>query len=827
MLKKIYNSIFNNIYSNPKLTIFFFIVTSVLSFIIFINNIKINTSTDDLISKKLEFRKKQDELKKYFPILSNNNIIVISGSDKNNVELAFDNFLSEFSKKKEIFSFYFSPQKEEFFKSNVFSLLDDDDKERLINKIYEFQPFLSEINKNTKLKGFNNLLELSVKNNNYNKMINILEKMNQSILSDNSLNWENLFLEQKEYYIIFKLDKNFSQRHFSGFYNFLQKIKSEQENVEISFTGSQILEYEELISVINGSIKASIISFFLVGIILWIAFNNFLIIFSLITSILVGLVITLGAITATLGSLNLISVAFAVLFIGISVDFGIQLCLRFSDNQSNNKNYILHSIKDISKPIIIVGVTSIIGFLSFIPTDYVGLSDLGIVSTIGVIIGLLTNIIFLPCMLISLKALNTNNQSFKINLLLEKIINFLYKSKHLSLSFLVILSLLSFYSFQNVKFDSDPLKLKDQDSQSVKLALKLLEKDPSSDYKISIFFEDINPEIIKKIKSLSTVKSVFSVNDILTNENYTEDISHLKFLLYQKNNKFYSDFSELDRLKKILITIYNDDSNKEKNIFKILSENINNIEKKDFYYLEQLWFGDFNKLNLKIEKILEQQEISLQDIPFYLKERYISDKGFERLEIFPKEKILAENKLEDFVNEVIDVFSGATGMPVVQKFAGDVVVKSFYTAFTITFLSLTIFCYYIFRNFVYLFLSLLPIIISFPLTLNVMMLISMNFNFANMIAIPLIFSLGMSYTIFMLNRYQNFKNLKKLVNSSTPNAVMFSGLTTISSFSSLAFSNHSGTSSMGQLLFISLLITLLSVLVILPLFVKGLEKKLQ
>ena len=202
MLKKIYNSTFNNIYSNPKLTIFFFIVTSVLSFIIFINNIKINTSTDDLISKKLEFRKKQDELKKYFPILSNNNIIVISGSDKNNVELAFDNFLSEFSKKKEIFSFYFSPQKEEFFKSNVFSLLDDDDKERLINKIYEFQPFLSEINKNTKLKGFNNLLELSVKNNNYNKMINILEKMNQSILSDNSLNWENLFLEQKEYYII-------------------------------------------------------------------------------------------------------------------------------------------------------------------------------------------------------------------------------------------------------------------------------------------------------------------------------------------------------------------------------------------------------------------------------------------------------------------------------------------------------------------------------------------------------------------------------------------------------------------------------------------------
>ena len=115
-------------------------------------------------------------------------------------------------------------------------------------------------------------------------------------------------------------------------------------------------------------------------------------------SILVGLFITTGITSLTVGSLNLISVAFAVLFIGLSVDFGIQVFLRILENQGENSQLktFKHELSLVSRTITIASIPSIVGFLSFVPTKYTGLSELGIISAIGLFIGLLVNILFLP-----------------------------------------------------------------------------------------------------------------------------------------------------------------------------------------------------------------------------------------------------------------------------------------------------------------------------------------------------------------------------------------------------------------------------------------------
>tara|TARA_E500000178_G_scaffold310262_1_gene325204 strand:- start:406 stop:726 length:321 start_codon:yes stop_codon:yes gene_type:complete len=101
-----------------------------------------------------------------------------------------------------------------------------------------------------------------------------------------------------------------------------------------------------------------------------------------------------------------------------------------------------------------------------------------------------------------------------------------------------------------------------------------------------------------------------------------------------------------------------------------------------------------------------------------------------------------------------------------------------------------------------------------------MIILKLNLNFANMIALPLLFSLGISYPIYLLKRFEEFGSLERLFSSNTPTAIMFSGLTTIFSFSTLYFSSHNGTSSMGLLLFICLSNTLVTSLIILPLFIK-------
>ena len=135
-------------------------------------------------------------------------------------------------------------------------------------------------------------------------------------------------------------------------------------------------------------------SLIFVSIILWIAFRNIKAIFYLIISILTGLIITLGLTTVIVGQLNLISVAFAVLFIGLSVDYGIQIYSRILEDKEKSEKKISKNIQKISNTLLIASIPSMVGFISFVPTDYTGLSELGVISFIGLIVGLMTNLFF-------------------------------------------------------------------------------------------------------------------------------------------------------------------------------------------------------------------------------------------------------------------------------------------------------------------------------------------------------------------------------------------------------------------------------------------------
>jgi len=106
------------------------------------------------------------------------------------------------------------------------------------------------------------------------------------------------------------------------------------------------------------------------------------------------------------------------------------------------------------------------------------------------------------------------------------------------------------------------------------------------------------------------------------------------------------------------------------------------------------------------------------------------------------------------------------------------------------------------------------------MTLFFMILFNIDFNFANMIALPLLYSLGISYPIYFLRRFLEFGKLESVISSNTPQAILFSGMTTILSFSTLAISQHNGTSSMGIMLFLSLSMTLLASIVFLPIMIK-------
>ena len=195
-----------------------------------------------------------------------------------------------------------------------------------------------------------------------------------------------------------------------------------------------------------------------------------------------------------------------------------------------------------------------VGFISFVPTNYVGLSELGIISFIGLIVGLITNIFFFTSMIIfsktSLRSENKEKENFY-----NKYFNLLNKRKKIFFISLFFILIFTIINFDRINFDSDALNLKDDNLESVILAKQLIEKNPTSDYIISVVLdkEDFNnQEKFEKLLNKKSIKSIFSYKDLIGSyEN--DELDYFKFLISsQMSDSFYSSFDELKRFQNLL-----------------------------------------------------------------------------------------------------------------------------------------------------------------------------------------------------------------------------------------------------------------------------------
>ena len=831
------NKILQNLLQYPKTIVIFFLSLSVISIFLVFNFLQVNTSTDDLINKKLKFKIDQDKLKKDFEILDNNILVKISGQKnavKKNSKLIIEDL-----KKRDDLSFYYSPSLDEVFKNNFFVFLNDNQKKELISTLYKNQPFISEISNNPRLEGFNNLLSLMLMKENLDEneivnLVKILKSFKNSSYENELVDWSEIInRNSSDLFIIVGIKKDkLEDSGFSNFYNYLDSLSNKFSSVSINYTGGLVIDYEEISSVANGASKAGFLSLFFVTVILWIAFKNLKAIFFLIISIIIGLTITLGLTTIIVGQLNLISVAFAVLFIGLSVDYGIQIYSRILENKNKlEKNHVILKVKSISNTLLIASVPSMVGFISFIPTNYSGLSELGIISFLGLIVGLLTNLLFFSSLIIIFDCYLKKIKNKKVNLY-KSCFSLLYKQKKIIFLFILFVLVFTFINLNKINFDSDALNLKDDSLKSVVLAKQLIEKNPTSDYIISVVLnkKDFNSQDnFKDILSKKSVKSIFSYKNLVDDYN-NDELDYFKFLISsQIDESFYSSFEDLNDFKRLLKKVSKIDnanlSSESLLLLDFLEENILTVE--EYKKLQQNYFLKFDEMTAVLRNLGKKNDNLVKNLPFFYKERYLSNSEKYRIEIFPSKDVSQKENLSEFVQEVQSVYPDATGMPVVQYYAGNVVINSFIFAMVISLIFLTGFIFFIFRKVKFVLITLSCLFLGALLTIFLMIILKINFNFANMISLPLLFSLGVSYPVYYLRRYIELQSIDLVVDSKTPSAIFLSAMTTICSFSTLAVSSHQGTSSMGILLFISLLMTIISSMFLLPIILSTLKLSIK
>ncbi|MBC6496718.1 MAG: MMPL family transporter [Alphaproteobacteria bacterium GM7ARS4] len=818
----------------------------------------LNTSTSDMLAEHLDFRRHSERLKKIFPLTRDVLVVVVSGESFTTSYKASRLLYRAMRERDDLFLNVFSAPHEPYFINNSLLFRDKDDIIDYSDALIEAQPFIATLSRDNNIKGIYRaieLIDLHAQEASFEEKERIYE-LKQDIATvvrdvhdghkPPTINWrkslgDDSIHEGTRFLIISSPQLDFSSlTPAKDAIDFItqegMRIKKEEAlEFEIGFSGNVALEEDEKASVIQGASVAGLLALVLVAFLVIRGLHSWRAALCVMLSLMLGLLLTTGYAAAAIGHLNLISTAFAVLFIGIGVDFGIQLCLRYLETSIENPKHTgeqrLHdSVISLERPLTLAAISAAGGFLAFVPTDYVGMSELGVIAGGGLAIAYIANLTLLPALL----SIFCRKASFIAKLPPETtpetpIHRFIEHHPVALTSIGFLIMSVSLLVVPHYKTNFDPFYLYDPESLSVKTTLTLLEDRESQLYAAQILAKDEKEaQTIKDtLHALPEVSVAHTISDFLPNNIATkrpiieetaflllpslELIAHNDPLSSEQRRQTIKDWAELERapqtghpgLQQAL------DSIKDRHASVLLS-----IE-------EAILRGLPTQLELLRDSLqptlIGKSSVSIQALPKSLRLFSLADDGFNIVTVLPSADVRhSPEELTRFVDAVRNEIPSATGPPVITVEGKREVLRAFVEAGTLAICFVLILLLLSLRAVVDSILAFLPLFMAATMTVAIAVAINLPLNFANIIALPLLFSLGVSYGIYLLSRERTAASVKAMMLSSTPRAILYSALTTVAGFGSLALSPHRGTASMGLMLLIALLSVLITSLIFLP-----------
>jgi uncharacterized protein len=627
---------------------------------------------------------------------------------------------------------------------------------------------------------------------------------------------------------------------------FVDDLELHEENgVRVRLTGQIALNHEELATVTVGMGIASAVSLLLVVTLLIVCFRSPRQTFSCLITLLVGLTLTAALGIAMVGTLNLISVAFAVLFIGLGVDFGIHYALRFRECREQLPSHsagLREAAISVGGALALTATAASISFFSFLPTNYVGLAELGLIAGCGMFIALLCTYLLMPALMTLVKPRFRKAVSWETTRQ-ATFAPWVRRRAGAVVACTAVLAVAGLALAPQARFDFDPLRLKDPHSESVATLLDLLEDDPTTAYAITVLADDLT-EAAQLAQQAESIEGVHSTRTVLSfvpaNQDEKLDIvADMAFLIEpalmapQMNAPTAAEvvaaYGPLRDALQSLAADSGDAAGQAAGRLVMALDTLINQSAIDPDVLDEIHFrllGGLPREMHNLRQSLEAEPVTLETLPAALREQWVAADGRARVEVFPRENLYVEkNAIRAFVTAVQDVMPDATGTPVSIYEAGRAVLTAFIQAGAIASIAIAIMLLVLLRSIKYTLLIFTPIVLAAIFTVAGAVLIGMPFNFANVIVLPLLFGLGVAGSLHIVIRERKLGGDAGALATSTPRAVTFSALTTMASFGSLGLSNHPGTASMGVLLTIAIAASVACTLVVLPAILVLLERR--
>src|SRR6202521_3662348 len=565
-------------------------------------------------------------------------------------------------------------------------------------------------------------------------------------------------------------------------------------------------------------------------IILWLALRSGRIIFAVALSLVAGLAISTALGLVLVGALNVISIAFFMLFVGLGVDFGIQFSVRYRAERHDHPDLLValrSAARKAGGPLALAAMGTAVGFYSFVPTAYRGLGELGEIAGSGMIVAFITSITLLPALL---TVLNPPSEAHPMGFsALAPVDHFLERHRVGVIVTTVLVVVLGSPLLIYLPFDFNPLHLRSPKVESVATFLEL-RKDPQAG---ANSIEIISPDLAAADAVAKRLSELQEVSQATTLSRFVPADQDAKLELIraaattiepslkpQEVDQPPTDQENIDAINATAAALTKAGANKQgpgAEAARRLADLLVRLSKADPAARKRTETVVVEPLKISLAHLreaIDPQHISIDTIPAEIATGWVTKDGRARVQVLPKGDPDDTTVLRNFVNAVIPIEPNATGPSVLLFQAGNTIVRAFIQAGIFALSAIALLLWVTLRRTIDVLLTLVPLIVAGIVTLEICVIIDLPLNFANIIALPLLLGVGVAFKIYYIMAWRSGKTA--LVQSSLSRAVIFSAMTTATAFGSLWLSNHPGTSSMGKLMALALACTMAAAVLFQP-----------
>ena len=611
----------------------------------------------------------------------------------------------------------------------------------------------------------------------------------------------------------------------------LQDVKAGGATVD--YTGQIPLSDEQFASLTNGLLLGGIISVLLIALWLFLALRSWRLIVPILLTLVLGLSLTITFAAIAISDLNLISVAFAILFIGLAVDFGIQFSVRLRDVRHGVGDLALaisETARQAGGQIALAAAATACGFLAFSPTPFVGVAELGTIAGAGMLIAFLCTITFLPA---ALWLFAPRPESIPIGLPFgEQVDSFVFHHRRATLLVFGVLAIAGAIAALTVGFDANPLDTKDPHTESMRTLNGLL-NDPAT----NPFYAEVLTANLAAAKSMAAKLSALpEVSGVISGATFVPDDQNIKLAMLAQAQTILAPTLQTTSITqsgaraavtvqdiRISMSMARDAILKAKTQLPAnspllsIADALNKLLTKDDAQVMAMNDAVTRFLPAELTRLnesLNAKTITQATLPPEIARNWFLPDGRVRVEALPTAAAQHTKGLREFAGAVVSVAPNAGGPAISTIATAQTILDSFREAAFLAALAIAVILFIVFRNFRDALLVLSTLTLSALLTALFAKIYGLQINYANIIALPLLLGVGVSFNVYFV---MNFRaGMRRFLHSATAHAVLFSALTTGTAFGTLAASHDRGTSSMGVLLLLSLLAVLIATFLYLP-----------